>query len=472
MKSLNGVGPVRRGVARGLALGVLLGSAGIGMAVTAGSAQADPTNTYDLSAQGDGMYILVAGPNLPAGLPGPISPYASFAAVTSNAVSRGFAGAPYLGPLLQTLPGLVGGLSQGTVPPLPELPGYVTTQDPNIPEANQVQVGYEIRSKSDPFSSKSSAGVGAAAQATSQPQAFSSTETTANDDGTTVAKATAGATGINVGPISLLDVSSNVSITSDGKAAPTIVNTTNIGTISIAGIKVGLTESGFTILGSNLALPASAVFDTLNTVLGAAKTKIELLPSATVKSADGKSVTVQSGALRVDTTQDIPGVGNTSVTYIFGRSTVKSANLGTVGDSGSGSTTTTGDTTGGGATTAGDSSTGGTIDPTTGTSGDASGGVIPGIDPGATGDSSTGTTDPGLPPEVANPAENIGTGSSTSGGDTGGPTNPIALGNTFDGQLGNNTELLYLVLVLGGGAAFLGQQLFSRFGVRLMLRQT
>lgn len=468
MKSLHGIGPVRRNVARSLVLGVLVGSAGLGLA---GTASAAPTNNFDLSAQGDGMYILFQGGTLPAGLPGPISPYAAFSTVNSNAVSKAFAGAPYLGPLLQTLPGLVGGLSVGQVPPLPELPGYVQSQDPNVPSARQAQGPYTLTAASTELSSNASAGIGVAAQADGNPQAFAKTLVTANEDGSTIATSSAGATGAVIGPVSILDVSSNVSITTDptGKK-PVIVNATNLGTISVAGIKVGLTEKGFTVLGSNIATPTSALFGTINTLLAAQRTKIDLLPSSQVKDEATGQITVQSGALRMESVQDVPGLGDVNVTYIFGRSTVRTINGGV------GSETTGGDT--GTATTGTDPTTGGstgatTGDTTGGTTDASTGGLLP-ADPSTTGGDTTGVAEPPVFPE--NPAEPV-TGTplepvdgTTGGGTTGGQA-VDQLGGGFDSQLGNNTELLYLVLVLGGGAAFLGQQLFSRFGVQLLLRQ-
>jgi hypothetical protein len=472
MKSLQGIGPVRRNVARGLALGVLVGTAGLGMA---GTATAAPTNNFDLSAQGDGMYILFAGGTLPAGLPGPVSPYAAFSTVNSNAVSKAFAGAPYLGPLLQTLPGLVGGLSVGQVPPLPELPGYVQSQDPNVPSARQAQGPYLLTANSTELSSNASAGVGAAAQADGNPQAFAKTLVTANDDSTTIATATAGATGVVIGPVSILDVSSNVSITTDATGKPTIINSTNLGTISVAGIKVGLTEKGFTILGSNVDTPQAALFNTINTLLAAQRTKIDLLPSSQVKDEATGQITVQSGALRMESIQDVPGLGDVNTTYIFGRSTVRTIN----GGAGTESTTggDTGTTTDGGTTGATGGATGGTTaGDTSGGTTDSSGGGLTPVDPSTTGGDTTGgaVAEPPVFPE--DPAAPV-TGTpltpvdGTSGGGTGGGTVVDTLGGGFDSQLGSNTELLYLVLVLGGGAAFLGQQLFSRFGVQLMLRQ-
>lgn len=463
MKSLNGHGSARRTLARGLVVSALLGSAGLGLVGTASAAE--PTNTYDLSAQGDGMYILFAGPTLPAGLPGPISPYAAFSTVNSNSTSKAFAGAPYLGPLLQTLPGLVGGLSVGQVPPLPELPGFVKSEAPSIPSARQAQGPYLLTANSTDFSSDASAGVGFAAQADGNPQAFAKTLTTANGDGTTTATAAAGATGLTIGPVTLLDVSSNVSITTDPTGKPTIVSATDLGTISVAGIKIGLTDKGFTILGSNIASPTDPLFAAINLALAPSKTKIDLLPSSMSTDATTKETVVQSGALRMETKQDVPGLGLVDATYIFGRSTVRTINLGAGTETG---------TTGGGTT----STTGSAVPPTTGTGGATSGdaGLPPstdGIAPVAStgGDTTGAAAEPPVFPE--DPAANIPGDQvpSTSGAASPGTTGVLSLGPTGSGgQLGNNTELLYLVLVLGGGAAFVGQQLFSRFGVQLLLK--
>lgn len=460
MKSLSGVGALPRGVARALTVGLLLGSAGLGMTVAAGPAAAeDSPNNYALMAQGDGMYILITNARLPAGLPGPISPYAAHAETNSVGVNEGFAGAPYLGPLLQTLPGLVGGLSVSTLPPLPPLPGFVTSEEAR-PIGRQATGAYLVESITDENGTDARASVGVAASTEDNTQAFARATARANEDGSTITQASSGVTGAAIGPISLLDVSTNVSVSSDPDGKTTVANTTNFGTISIAGITIGLTEDGFTVLGAPIPAPTDAIFDTLNTLLAAGQTKISIVESVKEVDEDTGETFVQSAALRVESVQDIPGLGPVNVEYVLGRSTVRSRNapLEPFG--------------GGGEPTEMPTTTPPTEPPMTEVE-------IPPVDTGNELPPFTPVENPTIPtiPEspVVPPAEppTFPTEEPITGG--GVPPNnqpPVReLGALPGPELGDDTELLYLVLVLGGLGAFAGQQLFSRFGVQLMLRQ-
>lgn len=459
MKSLSGVGVVPRGVARALTVGLLLGSAGLGMAVTAGPAAADSPNNYALTAQGDGMYILITNARLPAGLPGPISPYAAHAETNSVGVNEGFAGAPYLGPLLQTLPGLLGGLSFSTLPPLPPLPGFVTSEEAN-PIGRQAQGVYLVESITDENGTDARASVGVAASTEGNTQAFARATARANDDGSTLTQASSGVTGAAIGPITLLDVSTNVSVSSDPDGKTTVANTTNFGTISIAGITIGLTEDGFTVLGAPIPAPTDAIFDTLNTLLALGQTKISIVESVKKVDEDTGETFVQSAALRVESVQDIPGLGPVNVEYVLGRSTVRSRNMPL-------------EPIGGGESTETPATTPPSEPAVTETD-------IPPVDTGNELPPFTPVENPTIPtiPEspVVPPAEppDFPPAEQPITGGGGMPNNqpPVReLGALPGPELGDDTELLYLVLVLGGLGAFAGQQLFSRFGVQLMLRQ-
>lgn len=69
---------------------------------------------------------------------------------------------------------------------------------------------------------------------------------------------------------------------------------------------------------------------------------------------------------------------------------------------------------------------------------------------------------PGVAPELPTDDET---------GTAGTPDRPRSLGFLPAGApTGNNNALVYLALVLAGAGVLVGQQLFSRFGIQLLLR--
>jgi hypothetical protein len=434
------VSPLLITVAGGPALADDVASAG-----SDGSAAANP-NRFSLTAEGNGMFFEYRGQAAPATDNVSASPWAAFATVDSQGLSRAFAGMPYFGAFLQTLPATVNGLSGGATPPLPPLPGFTESKYPANPEGHESQGPYAIKATSDQYVSDASAKSGFSPDAASpREQIFSSAHSEALGDGSVTSTATAGVEALTMGPLSILRFGNSESVTEHGDGKPVFTSSQDLGTFEVAGIKVGVTQKGFTFGSQTTGIPASEGLKTVNGVLARAGMEIAYIPRAVRKDQVSGVTTVLSGALRVKVFQNAPAEGPTTLTYVFGRATVSTSDV--KDDFGGGIGLPIDVPTAPGAV----AGAGGVVDTPAAPALDSSG-----LTPG-------GGTDTGgsLPPVTAD------------GSDAQPPSQPSALGlvrTAGSPGSGANSSLFYLLLVLAGGGVVLAQQLFSRFGVRLLMR--
>lgn len=460
---------------RVLALGCATTMVGAGAVLLAPAAHADDLQTndnrYSLSAEGDGMYFTLYDGSLPATPNVDASPYSAQTAINSQGSSTAFAGLPYLGKTAETLPGTVNGLSGGNFPPIPPFPGYVATTYPGHKSETQSQGPYLVQADSQQYSSKASAGTGVSGDnGTNHQQVFSTADVVAANDGTTVAHATAGVDGLHFGPIDALNVSSELTISSDGKAAPKVVENENLGSFTFLQFKIGITREGFVVLGASIPTPAQTVLSNLNAALGAAHLQISVLPGSTVTDKRTGALTVTSGSVKITAAENVPTQGDTLVTYTFGRSVVSSVNVAapSFGDSsGTGTDTGSTDTGSTGSSSGTDSGSGSS------TSGDGGGSGLA-LTPGTVGTVTppAGTVDTAPPPM-------LDTGSTTTvpGGSATGTGTQTVIPRTLGflpatAPKGTETWSLYLVLVLAGAGVLGGQQVVRFLGVRLLLRSS
>src|SRR5690349_1708459 len=104
-----------------------------------GSASADDTR-YNLEARGDAFYFEVNGDEIPASPKNDAGSLTATAETTNSGGSKGFAGSPYFGNTVQTLPGTINGVPNqfgaGQLQiPFAVLPGFVQTASSGTPEA-------------------------------------------------------------------------------------------------------------------------------------------------------------------------------------------------------------------------------------------------------------------------------------------------------------------------------------------------
>ncbi|MCW2613315.1 MAG: hypothetical protein JWN08_309 [Frankiales bacterium] len=460
----------RRGVA-GSAVVLLLALSGAAPAVAQESpapAPADdvavPTadpgpqnpNRYSLSASADGMSFQIQNNKLVANITVEVSPVSTGAQVDSAGSSQAFAGLPYAGAIAQTLPGTVNGLSGGATPPIPPIPGFVATRSPGEPSAKQAQGPYLIAADSLETFSKATASAGASADADNpEAQLSSRAEVVAKPDGSVVSFGTAGAQGLAVGPLKILEFSTSEKITETGDGKPVFESATDLGTIQVAGFLIGIDQKGFNILGTPVPLPAAEALKAVNGILGDSGTEVSYLPRTVTRDAVSDRTTVTSGALRITTLQDLPVQGPTKVVYTYGKVIVSSANV------------PSGDSAVGGDSPVVDVPTGTTVTPDPIS-------VDVAEPPAFTDGSSDPLLDAGPAPivDVAPPlTDDGGTVAAPQGPTVAAPSVPTTLGFLpASGAPRGDGALIYLVLVLGGAAVVVGQQVFSRFGVQLLMR--
>jgi len=454
----------------------------------ASSASAENTNSFALTAEGDGNYIEYNDNQLPATQQVAVSPFSAQSLLDSSGNSSAFAGLPYLGAIATTLPGTVNGLSGGATPPIPPAPGYVSSSYPSTEHSEQVQGPYTLKVATLQYESSAIASLGLTG--TSKQTGYSTAHTVANDDGSVQSTATAGVTGFAIGPITALDVSTSIDMKQKADAAPVITYSQNLGTFTVAGFQVGITEKGFSVLGANLPLPVNTILDTVNAALSAGGVKIEVTPS--VKTFDDNTKTTQftSSAVKVSFVEHIPTQGDVNGTSVFGRATVGTSDIGD-GSGGSTSGDTTGGTSGSSATTgstSGDVTSAGTTGDVTSTGGTTgTTGTVVGTGGTTGGDVTSSSGDiSGSGGAVVDTSTSGGAvvGAGTGGdvtGSTGGDTAPVTstnsgptvLGNAGfvgSGPTGTDSWAIYLVLVLAAAAILIGQRLFAYFGVKLLLK--
>jgi hypothetical protein len=414
-----------------------------------GSTGAGNTNTFNLSAEANALDVLITDPSLPlAGdLDYELGPWGSSASVDSLGESTSDAGAPY-SPSIDSLPGTINGLGAGDLPALPPLPGYVSASYPATPTNTQEQAGYDISSMAALNNAKGTVSLGVQPSGSPNPTFFSSAQTTANPDGSVSLEASAGMDLLDVGQ--LLDVgnvSSSLSMTQQANQPPKVTSQTTLGTITLLGQASGLVGNGASLFGINIPINiTSELIGPLNTLLSKSGIKLTYLP-VTYTYTDGLSSTggnpssgktleaVDSGALQLSFSQDVPSQGQVTVSATLGRVYLS-----------------TSDTPG--------------ISPTTGNSGVVAGntgnsGAAPSTPATLSGNTGTvtGNSAPGV---VSSP-------SSSSAPSTGSSPQSIATGPAFLVEHGPPIESVYLVLILGALALLGASQAIRYLAVRLAL---
>jgi hypothetical protein len=409
------------------------------------SAGATNTNTYTLSAQANALDVLVTDPSLPLSgdLAVEVGPFGASALVNSLGESMSDAGAPYA-PSITSLPGVVAGIGGSLVPPLPPLPGYVSASYPSSSTSSQTQAGYDITATASANSAKGVVSLGVQPSGSPDSTFFANAQTTANDDGSVSVSAAAGIDALDFGQLfDIGNISSTLSMTQQSGQQPAVTSTTNLGQITLLGTATGLGSSGLSILGIDTPVDLDTqVLSTLNSLLGSDGVKFTYLPE-TFTYSDGTSSTgskpdptktlesVDSGALQISESRNLPSQGLTTVTITLGHITLSTSDApgfssSTIGGVG-------GLTTGSGAASL--------LAPLTNPIGITGGGIASGVP--------TSTTSP--------------TGSSTS------PSRSLQTSPAYEIEKGPAVSSVYLLLVLAGLGLLVISQAVRHLAVRLTL---
>lgn len=417
-----------------------------------GSASAGDTR-YNLEARGDAFYFEVNGDEIPASPKNDAGSLTAFASTTNSGGSRGYAGSPFFGNTVQTLPGTANGIPNqfgaGALQiPFAVIPTYVETSSSSTPNA-EMELGFgRVKSASTETGATSSASYGAPAALPApnqQQQANAKTQSTASG---VTASAFGSSSGIVSGPLEIANSTAIASITQKLNKAPKIESKT-FGRFSVSGQEFGFDQNGFRYLGQGMS--SKDALSQANSALKAANTQIDLAPSTTSKDETGKTV-YNIGGLRITTVQTSPsGSGATyEIVYVIGRAQVGAALADLGFDASDGST---------GAAVDSSSTDSSTTDST--------------VD-----DASDASIDSLVTPDLADAAAAVPTTTATVNPD--GQVTPVTDGavaapaaelpktlgfSPVAGQSGDNSEWLYAMLILAGVGVLGGHFLFSRFAV-------
>jgi hypothetical protein len=281
------------------------------------AAAAGPPSSYSIVAAANAGSVEVDAANFPL-----LAPQAAYLSVSTAQAeldsfggSTAFAGAPFAGQTIEGVGGLVSGLgSGGVLPPLPPtLPGYVTTSNPAKQSDSATQGPYTLDAHSDTNTSTSTAGIAAVA---GQPKLLSAAATasaTLNTDDSLIATADSTTQPLAIGglvQLGTISATATMTVDPDGKLRKS--SSLDLGTITVAGIKVGLGEDGLQVVGGVLPGPSMAA---INGLLRPAGLSIEFLPETETRTS------VTSAGLQITEKRNLPIEGASGVVITIGQAT-------------------------------------------------------------------------------------------------------------------------------------------------------
>jgi alpha-D-ribose 1-methylphosphonate 5-triphosphate synthase subunit PhnG len=285
----------------------------------------DEPTRFDLTARADAFYFQVDGDEIPTSPKNDAGSATASVTTNNNGGSRSFAGAPYYGNTMETLPGTVNGVpgqfgADQLQIPFAQFPSYVTvnsTSDKNA--AAEDGQYYRIAAEALPSAGTASAYYGAPPALSAPNQQQSATAETKSDGPNVITSALGSSQGIVTGPLEIANSTAVASISQAVGQAPKIEGKT-FGRFSVAGQEFGFDQSGFTYLGQGQS--SEDAIKQANEALKAANIQLALAPVVQEKTRSG-GTRYTIGGLMVTTTQNSPsGAGKFVFTYIVGRATV------------------------------------------------------------------------------------------------------------------------------------------------------
>jgi hypothetical protein len=308
---------------------LMLTSTGVLLTSAAARAESAPPDAFgfSLQASADAFKMDVetglfggAFPLVPADEP-PLSGSAAHteAAFDDLGNNDSLASAPYPGAFAVGMPGTFRAVSRpggqpgiGQAPPLPDWPFVVSSTYPGREESIQANGPYRISATSGPAGSMAAAKVGVLGPASVLSPASRSNAAWDAKAGTFVAEADSSFAALRLDPVlELADVEAHVALTAaPGADKPAMTSSFEVGTMTVAGVKVGVTDKGF-LVGPN-AQPRPDL-GPLAGALSPAGITIEFLPAETTPKG------IRSAGMRITSTQDFPVQGPVKQTWTAGR---------------------------------------------------------------------------------------------------------------------------------------------------------
>jgi hypothetical protein len=271
------------------------------------------SGSYSLTARADALIVEIvdkSAPLVPGGQLLFASPATAQTTVDSLGNSQAFASAPYPGDFLANLTGTVNGLLAGQAPPVPPYPFIVASNYPTTPSSTASVGPYVLDVKSAASASNSQAKMGAL---TGDPAVASSVATSLvseNPDGSASAEASDSVQLVAIGNlIQLGRVTAHAKVTVGPDGTVSKSSELNLGSLTVAGIQVGLTDKGLVLAGSATPLSAAPI----EHLLAAAHIGMSYVP----KTETARSI--RSAGLAVTYTTNVPGQGPVTVTVTYGQ---------------------------------------------------------------------------------------------------------------------------------------------------------
>ncbi|MDQ1695410.1 MAG: hypothetical protein QOJ03_763 [Frankiaceae bacterium] len=305
----------RPGIGRGRAFALLAAVAGLtAVPLTAGAtplrepADTGGSTTWAAVAAADGARVgvmvkdfLVVSNIVDAGGP------AAQSVLNGFGDCKAYAAYPYPGEIALT----AHGLSQGAVPNYPLIAQSNPTQPKSDVAAGPMHLRAESADDRSAAFAQSTAGGGGFAAGTTRSNA-----TTAHDPETGAVTAEAESTleAVSIeGVLSIGRVHSHARLVSKPGAPVQRITDTELADVMVGGQEVGVTDKGLVLAGTDVPLPPDS---TANALLAAAGITVRYL------AATKTPTSLVAAGLSVSAVEDVPGVGQTTVSYVFGQAAV------------------------------------------------------------------------------------------------------------------------------------------------------
>lgn len=226
------------------------------------------------------------------------------AVVNAFGDSHAYAAFPYPGDIVLT----AHGLSQGAAPKYP----LIAQSDPTQPDSEVSNGPYQLHARSSDDTSSAVAqaagGAGTVTVATTQSSAVASHRT---DSGAVGADAETTTEGVSIaGVLSIGRVHSLAQMSAKLGEPVERTSDTEVADVAVGGQQVGLTDKGLVLAGTDVPLPPDSTANALLKSAGVEVHYLDASQTATSTVAPGFSVSVE---------QNVPGVGVTTVSYLFGQ---------------------------------------------------------------------------------------------------------------------------------------------------------
>jgi hypothetical protein len=271
------------------------------------------SGNYSLTARGDALILEIvdkSAPLVPGGQLIFASPATAQSSLDSLGNSQAFASAPYPGDFLANLTGTVNGLLAGQAPPVPPYPFIVTSNYPTTPSGNASVGPYVLDVKSSGSTSQSQAKMGALTGDPAVSSLVATSQVTENPDGSASAEASDSVQLVAVGNlIQLGHIAAHAKVTVGRDGSVRKSSELDLGSLTVAGVPVGLTDKGLTLAGSATALSAAPI----EHLLAAAHIGMRYLPKTETPSS------IRSAGLVLTYTTNAPGQGPVTVTVTYGQ---------------------------------------------------------------------------------------------------------------------------------------------------------